>query len=111
MGFIIRLLLTGLAAFFIAQFMPGIHLDSWVDGIWLALVLALLNAIVRPVLVLLTIPITFLTLGLFLLVINVIIIYLADAVLSGFDVTSILWALIYSLVLAVVTSIISSVTK
>lgn len=111
MGFIIRLLLTGLAAFFIAQFMPGIHLDSWVDGIWLALVLALLNAIVRPVLVLLTIPITFLTLGLFLLVINVIIIYLADAVLGGFDVTSVLWALIYSLVLAVVTSIISSVTK
>ena len=111
MGFIIRLLLTGLAAFFIAQFMPGIHLDSWVDGIWLALVLALLNAIVRPVLVLLTIPITFLTLGLFLLVINVIIVYLADAVLTGFDVTSVLWALIYSLVLAVVTSIISSVTK
>lgn len=111
MGFLIRLLLTGLAAYFIAQVMPGITLNSVTDGILLALVLALLNAVVRPVLVLLTIPITLLTLGLFLLVINVIIIYLADALLGGFEVSSILWALIFSLVMAVVSSLLSTVTK
>jgi putative membrane protein len=111
MGFIIKLLLTGLFAFFIAQVIPGVHLDSFTDGVLLAIVLAVLNAVVRPVLVLLTIPITFLTLGLFLLVINVIIIYLADALLGGFEVTSILAALIFSLVLSVISAIISFITK
>jgi putative membrane protein len=111
MGFIIRLVLTGLFAFFIASVIPGIRLDSLTDGFLLAVVLAILNAIVRPILVLLTIPITFLTLGLFLLVINVIIIYLADAVLGGFDVTSVIGALIFSLVLSVVTAILNFITK
>jgi putative membrane protein len=111
MGFILRLLLTGLFAFVIAQFLPGIHLDSYTDGILLALVLAILNAIVRPILVLLTIPITILTLGLFLLVINVIIIYLADAVLGGFEVTGIISALIFSLLLSVVTAVMNYITK
>jgi putative membrane protein len=111
MGFIIKLLLTGLFAFFIAQVIPGIRLNSLTDGFLLALVLAVLNAIVRPILVILTIPITFLTLGLFLLVINVIIIYLADALLGGFDVTGVLWALIFSLVLSLVTAVIDMITK
>jgi putative membrane protein len=111
MGFIIKLLLTGLFAFFIAQVIPGIQLDSFTDGVLLAIVLAILNAIVRPILVLLTIPITFLTLGLFLLVINVIIIYLADAVLGGFDVSGFFAALIFSLLLSLVTAIINFITK
>lgn len=111
MGFIIKLLLTGLFAFFIAQVVPGIHLESFTDGFLLAVVLALLNTFVRPILVLLTIPITFLTLGLFLLVINIIILYLADAVLGGFDITSVIGALIFSLVLAVITAVINFITK
>jgi putative membrane protein len=111
MGFIIKLLLTGIFAFFIAQVVPGIQLNSITDGVLLAVVLAILNAIVRPILVLLTIPITFLTLGLFLLVINVIIIYLADAVLDGFDVSGFFAALIFSLVLSLVTAIINFMTR
>jgi putative membrane protein len=111
MGFIIKLLLTGLFAFFIAQVVPGIHLDSFTDGVLLAIVLAILNAIVRPILVLLTIPITFLTLGLFLLVINVIIIYLADAVLGGFEVNGFFAALIFSLLLSLVTAVINFITR
>lgn len=111
MGFIIKLLLTGVFAFFIAQVIPGIQLNSLTDGVLLALVLAVLNAVVRPILVVLTIPITFLTLGLFLLVINVIIIYLADAVLGGFDVEGVLWALIFSLVLSIITAIVDLIIK
>jgi putative membrane protein len=111
MGFVIKLLLTGIFAFFIAQVIPGIELNSFADGVLLAIVLAVLNAVVRPILVLLTIPITFLTLGLFLLVINVIIIYLADAVLGGFEVNGVIWALVFSLVLSLIASIINLITK
>jgi putative membrane protein len=111
MGFIIKLLLTGVFAFFIAQVIPGVEVNSFTDGVLLALVLAVLNAVVRPILVLLTIPITFLTLGLFLLVINVIIIYLADAVLGGFEVEGFIWALVFSLLLSLITSIINLITK
>lgn len=111
MGFIIKLLVTGIFAFLIAQVLPGIQVNSFTDGVLLAIVLAVLNAVVRPILVLLTIPITILTLGLFLLIINVIIIYLADAVLGGFEVTSVLWALIFSLLLSLVTSIVNLLTK
>jgi len=111
LGFILKLILTGIAAVLISRFIPGITVASITDGILLALVLALLNAIVRPILVFLTIPITILTLGLFLLVINIIIIYLADAILDGFDVQNILSALIFSLILSVITAIIDFARK
>ncbi|GAA4297129.1 phage holin family protein [Nibribacter koreensis] len=111
MGFIIKIILTGIAAFFLAQFIPDIYLDGIGSAIILALVLALLNAIVRPILVFLTIPITFMTLGLFLLVINVIILYLADYLIDGFELRSILGALLFSLAMSVITTIIDFVRK
>ena len=111
LGFILKLILSGIAAVFISRFIPGITVASITDGVLLALVLALLNAIVRPILVFLTIPITILTLGLFLLVINIIIIYLADAILDGFDVQNVLSALIFSLILSVITAIIDFARK
>ncbi|WP_192820760.1 phage holin family protein [Rufibacter sp. LB8] len=109
MGFIIKIIITGIVALVLAQFFPGVHLDGISSGILLALVLALLNAFVRPVLVFLTIPVTFLTLGLFLLVINAIILYLADFLLDGFSVDGIITAILFSLVLSIVTSIIDMV--
>ena len=111
LGFILKLILTGIAAVFVSRVIPGITVASITDGILLALVLALLNAIVRPILVFFTIPITILTLGLFLLVINIIIIYLADAILDGFDVNGVIAALIFSLVMSVVTAIIDFARK
>lgn len=73
-----------------------------------ALALAFLNTIVKPILVMLTIPITFLTLGLFLLVINAGMIMLAESLVKGFHVESFFWALLFSLILSVFTAILNS---
>jgi putative membrane protein len=90
--------------------LPGVHVNGFTSALILALVLAILNAIVRPILVLLTIPITFLTLGLFLLVINALIILLAEAIVPGFQVDGFLWALIFSIILSIITAIIDMIT-
>ncbi|CAN5919609.1 phage holin family protein [soil metagenome] len=111
MRFIINLLLTGIAALIAAYFLPGVQIDGIMSAVWLALVLAVLNAIVRPILVLLTIPVTILTLGLFLIVIDVLIILLASYLLSGFNVDGFLWALIFSVFLSIVSAIIDMVVK
>jgi putative membrane protein len=71
----------------------------------LALVLAILNAIVKPILIFITLPITVVTLGLFLFVINALIILLADKLLKGFQVNGFWWALLFSLLLSIVTSV------
>lgn len=109
MGFILKLLLTGAAAMLTAYILPGVSIDGYVTAIILALVLAVLNAIVRPILVLLTIPVTILTLGLFLLVINALIILLADSLIAGFDTDGFLTALLFSLVLSIITAILDMI--
>lgn len=109
MGFIIKILLTGVAAMLAAYLLPGVHIAGLVSALIFALVLAILNAIVRPLLVLLTIPVTILTLGLFLLVINAVIILLAGFLVPGFDVDGFLWALIFSLVLSLFTAILDAI--
>jgi putative membrane protein len=110
MGFIIKLLLTGVAVVVSSYILPGVHVDGFGSALIVALVLAILNAIVRPILVFLTIPVTFLTLGLFLLVINALIILLADYIVDGFNVDGFLWALIFSIILSIITAIIDLVT-
>lgn len=109
MGFIIKLLVTAAAAMLSAYILPGVYIDGFLTAIILALVLAVLNAIVKPVLIFLTIPVTVLTLGLFLLVINALIILLADWLVAGFDVSGFFAALLFSLVLAIVTAIIDMI--
>lgn len=108
MGFILRLLLTGLAVVLLAKLLPGVAVDSYLTAVIVALVLALLNFIIKPILVLFTLPITILTLGLFLIVINAIIILLADAFVTGFDVAGFLTALLFSILLSVFQSILFS---
>jgi putative membrane protein len=81
-----------------------VHIPDFKDALILALVLALLNTFIKPILVILTFPITIVTLGLFLFVINAIIILLADKFLDGIRVDSFLWALLFSLLLSVVSS-------
>ncbi|MCP2044508.1 phage holin family protein [Pontibacter sp. HSC-36F09] len=109
MGIIIKILLTGVAALLAAYLLPGVHIDGFVTALILAVVLALLNAVVRPILVILTIPVTILTLGLFLLVINALIILLADYLIGGFDVDGFLWALIFSLLLSLISAILDMI--
>jgi putative membrane protein len=76
-----------------------------------ALVLAILNAIVKPILILLTLPLTILTLGLFLFVINAVIILLAGSFIDGFVVDGFWWALLFSLLLSIITSLLTSRKK
>lgn len=100
-----RLLITSLVAFALSYLLSGIAIDSFWTAIVLAVVLAVLNAVVRPLLVLLTLPVTFLTLGLFLLVINALMILLADKLIDGFEVSNFWWALLFSLLLSGISSL------
>ena len=109
MRFIIRLLITAVVVVLLAQFLPGVAVASFGTAVIVAIVLALLNLIVKPILVLFTLPVTVLTLGLFLLVINAIIILLVDAFITGFNVDGFWVALIFSLLLSIVQSILFSI--
>ncbi|MDJ1467346.1 phage holin family protein [Cytophagaceae bacterium DM2B3-1] len=108
MNLLIRLIVATLAVIISSWLLPGVHVNGIVTAIIVAIVLGFLNAFVKPVLTFLTIPITIITLGLFLLVINVIIVYITDALIAGFRVDGFLWALIFSFVVSIVGAILSS---
>ncbi len=111
MNFLVRLLISALVAFGLSYLLPGIHIDSFVTALILALVLALLNALLKPFLVLLSLPITIITLGLFLLVINAAIILIAAKLVDGFKVDGFWWALLFSILLSVTSSLLSASDK
>ncbi len=92
--FVIRWFVTGLAIILASYLLPGIHIESTAALIMAALVLGLLNSIVRPVLIILTFPITVLTLGIFLLLVNAVTLWLAANIVPGFSIvgTSYIWA-------------------
>ena len=98
--------LSAVALMFLAYLLPGIVVKSFGSALLAAAVIALLNSIVRPILIVLTLPVTVVTLGLFLLVINALMFWLAGSMLSGFEVSSFWWALagaiVYSLLSLVV---------
>ena len=111
MNMILRLLLNALAVIILSYLLPGVGVDSMVTAIIVALVLSILNFLVKPILIVLTLPITIITLGLFLLVINAIIILIAAHFIPGFEVTSVWWAIIFSLLLSFLQSILHSLLK
>ena len=106
-----RLIITSIVAFALSYLLSGIMIDSFWTAILLAIVLALLNALVKPLLILITFPITILTLGLFLLVINALIVLLAEKILPGFEVRSFWWALLFGVLLSALTSLMYSDKK
>lgn len=108
---IIKLIISSLAVFLTAYLLPGIHVESYVQAILVAVVLAILNNFLKPVLIILTIPFTVFTLGLFLLVINAAMVMLASHFVSGFQVDGFWWALLFSIVLSVITSIMEGLGK
>jgi putative membrane protein len=111
MKLILRILLSALAVVILAKILPGLGVDSYFTAIIVAIVLSLLNFIVKPILVILTLPITILTLGLFLLIINAIIILLASRLIDGFAVDNLWWALLFSLLLSFLQAILFSLLK
>lgn len=105
MNWIIRLLLNGLAVVLTAYLLPHVDVSDYGTALIVALILAIVNVIVKPILVVLTIPITILTLGLFLLVINAAIILFVDNLVEGFEVRGFWWALLFSLILSIFNSL------
>ena len=111
MNLLFRILLTAIAVLVLANFLPGIQVDTFTTAIIVAAVLAFLNAILKPILIILTLPITIVTFGLFLLVINAGIILLADRFIPGFNVSSFWTALLFSIILSIVQSMFQSALK
>ena len=111
MNFILRLLITAAIAYGLSSILTGVHIADFKTAIIFALLLAVLNALVKPLLILLTLPITILTLGLFLFVINALIIIIADKFIDGIKVDGFFWALIFSLILSVLSSAANSMLK
>lgn len=111
MNSIIKFFLTGLAVLLTAYLLPGVHVEHYGQALLVALVLSIANVIVKPLLILFTIPLTVLSLGLFLLVINAIIILIVDYFVPGFSVDGFWWALAFSLILSVFNSLFSDLTK
>jgi len=111
MNFLIRILITALVAYGLTHLLSGIHIDKFTTALLLAVVLAILNAIVKPILIILTLPITILTLGLFLFVINALIIMMGSRLVEGFRVDGFWWALLFSILLSLVSSMLYSAGK
>jgi putative membrane protein len=108
---VIQFLLTGLAVLLTAYLLPGVHVDHYGHALLVALVLAIANVLLRPLLILFTIPLTIATLGLFLLVINAVIIIVVDYFVPGFRVDGFWWALAFSLILSIFNSMFTDLTK
>ncbi|WP_055435588.1 phage holin family protein [Lacinutrix algicola] len=111
MNLLIRLLLNAIAVFVLANVLGGVEVDGYVSAIIVAIVLSVLNLLVKPLLVILTLPITIITLGLFLIVINALIILLADKLIDGFAVVNFWWALLFSVLLSILQSLLQSFMK
>lgn len=112
MKFFVRLLITAAVAYGLSIILaPHIKISSFITALIFAFVLAFLNAIVRPILIILTLPITILTLGIFILVINVLMILLAGKFVSGIYIEGFLWAFIFGLLLSIISSALVNAEK
>ncbi len=105
MRLIIRLLVIAAISYILSQILPGIHIRSYGSAIWFAVLLALLNVFLRPLLIILTLPLTIFTLGLFLLVINTLMVMLAGEWIEGIAIDSFGWGFLFSILLTLTTSL------
>ncbi|MBI4049368.1 MAG: phage holin family protein [Candidatus Doudnabacteria bacterium] len=106
MHMLLRWLISALVILAVSYLLPGIHVDGLFAALITALVLGLINAIIKPVVILLTLPINLITLGLFTFVINAALVMLAAKIVDGFSVDGFLWALAFSLIISLTNSLI-----
>lgn len=111
MNLLIRFLLSGVAVMLTAYLLPGVHVTDYWAALLVAALVSFANLVIRPLLVVFTIPITVLTLGLFLLVINAILILGVDYFVHDFQVDGFWWALAFSLILSIFNSLFADLTK
>lgn len=109
--FILKILFTAGVILGLARILPGVNIDTYWTAILVALVLAVLNAFIRPILIFLTLPATLFTFGLFLFVINAAIILLDAYFVHGFRIGNFWWALLFSILLSVVLSFFDGLEK
>ena len=102
---VVKWLISALAIFAVGSFLPGIHVADYMTALWAALALGILNAVIRPVLLLLTLPINFITLGLFTFVLNGFMFWLATKFVSGFNVDGFWWAVLGALLVAAISTL------
>ena len=106
MKLLIRIIITGFLVFLLANYLPGVNVAGMWTSLVVALVLGILNVFVKPILVLFTLPVTIITFGLFLLVINALIILLCTKIVGGFSVDSFWIALVFSVILSILQSLV-----
>jgi putative membrane protein len=111
MQLLIRLIISTIAVLVTDLLLPGVHAEDFLAGLLVAITLSLLNTFLKPLLVLLTLPVTLLTLGLFLLVINAGMVMLASRIVDGFQVDGWWWALGFSVVLSIVQGFLQGLDK
>lgn len=112
MGFIIKVIVTALAVFVADYLLDGVRINEDAKTVIIvALVLALLNTFIKPILIILTIPVTVVTLGLFLLIINALMVIWADKLIGGFTVDGWWAAILFSLIVSGVTAILNGLAK
>ncbi|WP_348797702.1 phage holin family protein [Flavobacterium adhaerens] len=109
MGLILRIIVTAGLVFGIAHFLPGVHVAGPFTAMVVAIVLGLLNVFIKPIMVLLTLPFTIVTLGLFLLVVNALVILLCTKIVGGFTVDTFWIAMFFSVILSLSQSIVYSI--
>ncbi len=111
MNFLIKILVIAGVSFGLAHVLKGIHIDTFWTAFVFAVVLAILNIFLKPILILLTLPVTILTLGLFLFVVNTLVVLLASRFVNGISIANFWWGLLFSLLLSLITSILDRELK
>lgn len=104
MNLLINWLISALVILSAAYILPGVEVESFTTALVAALVLGIINAVLKPLMIILTLPINLLTLGLFTFVINALLVLLAARIVPGFQVDGFLWALVFSLVMSLIGS-------
>ncbi len=111
MGIIVSLLVNAVAVFATGYILPGVHINNFVTAIIVAIVLGILNTFIKPILIILTLPINIITFWLFTFVINAVLVLIASSIVPGFKVDGFFWALAFSLVLSLVSSFLNTLVK
>lgn len=111
MRLISYLLINTLSVFVASYILPGVSVDAYLTAFIVAIILGVLNTVIKPIVILLTLPLTILTLGLFTFVLNALFVLVTDVLVSGFAVENFWWALLFSLVLSIVSSFLNNLTK
>ena len=104
-GMLRNLLINTISIFAVSYILSGIEVDTFMTALIVAVVMAVLNVTLKPLLILITIPLTVITFGLFLLVVNVLVLYAAEALIGGFHIAGFWWALLFSVLVSFINSI------